>query len=72
MFALRCHASSSSGACVGHGSDGHHPDGGLCLSLEEQVCVLSVAQRQIQPLFIFIPPDSMFSLTKEKEFRRDI
>lgn len=40
FFALRCGVCSSSGARVGHGSDCSHLDCGLCLALEEQVCVL--------------------------------
>lgn len=39
VFALRCGTGSSSGSRIGHGSDGSHLDCGLCLALEEQVCI---------------------------------
>lgn len=46
IFALRRDAGSSSGSRVGHGSDRSHLDCGLCVALEEQVCIVIIMRRK--------------------------
>lgn len=75
VFSPRCGASSRAGSSVGHGPDCSHPDGGLHLALEEQVCSpLTVIDKGLNSLVkaSAVPIVSVFLPPQEEELRGNI